>query len=202
MGAALTLDTKGLRRLANKLNSPAMRKKLEAIPQKKAVAALVAQAIADNFDQEGPGWAPLKASSIRSSLAKSMRKRLSKMSDAELLRYEKGARLVGSKDEPNRRILQKTGLLRNTVTKPGFSGSNKSGQSGRNIIKTEGTKLIYGTDLVYAGVHQNGSAKRGIPARPFMTLRAEWKKQLVDYVVEQAFEIIWMGLKGAGAGGG
>jgi len=192
MSAALTLDASGLDNLIAKFDNPAIREELSKIPGKKAVAAIVAQAIADNFDQEGPGWAPLKAATIRSSVSKALKKTLSNMSDSELLEHEKKARRKGTKESeagPYRKILQKTRVLRGTVTTlvPG-SSVTKNGVTGRNIWRTEGSNLIWGTDLVYAAIHNEG--KGHIPQRKFLTIRSEWMKQLQDFIMKDAFRII------------
>lgn len=189
--ASFRVNLSALKKLGDMMQDQQLRQELYQLGNQKGVLALVAQAIADNFDQEGPGWAPLKAQTIRRSVAKKMRKELSKMTDKELLAYERKARLIGAEDVPNRRILQRTGLLRNVATKPGYSGSGKGGISGRNTITTSGPKLIWRVDLVYAGVHNSGDPKRHIPKREYMKLRAEWERRLLEYLVEQAFKIIW-----------
>ena len=146
----LTLDKTGLDRLVKKFSDPTIKEELEKIVQKRAVAAIVAQAIADNFDKEGPGWAPLKADTIRNSVSKKARKLLEDMTAAALLKYEEKARPKDTKEAfigPNRMILQKTRLLRGTVTTPGATIS-RNGITGSNIWKTEGSKLVWGTDLV------------------------------------------------------
>lgn len=190
--SSLVLDKSGLDKIVARFNDPTIKMELERIPQRKAVAAIVAQAIADNFDKEGPGWAPLKAATIQASVSKKIKKSIADMSDAELEKYEQKARKQGSPEAfagPNRRILQKTRLLRGTVTTPGVTLS-KNGITGSNIWKTEGTKLIWGTDLVYAAVHNKGNPAKGIPQRKFLTIRQEWMKQLQDYIIKEAFKII------------
>jgi phage gpG-like protein len=106
------------------------------------------------------------------------------MSDAELMRWEKRARMEGTMESfvgPNRRILQKTGLLKKSVTVPGAKS---------NIWRTEGTKLIWGTDLVYAGVHNRGFPAKNIPKRTFLVVRDEWMKQLNEYILAEVVKII------------
>ncbi len=191
MGASMKIDISALKRIAAKFDSPQLRDTVTRLPQEKAVAALVGQAIADNFDQEGPGWAPLKPATIRASVGRKIKKSMGEMTDEELLKHERIARKgwKGADSNPFRRILQKTGLLKKTATMPGFTGS-KGGKTGSNIWKTEGSRLIWGTDLIYAGVHQRGNAKRKIPARPVLTLRPVWLKQIQDYVVQRAFKVM------------
>lgn len=202
-------DLKGLKELVSRFSDPVLIQELNKIPQQKGVAALVAQAIADNFAKEGPGWKALKPATIRASLSKSMRKKIRKLSSSEVRDFEtlsrkkslsnrevnELARLnVKMKNKkpmqmPNRLILQKTGLLKKTVTTPGFQGSSGN-VSGSNVYKVEGTNLIWGTDLVYAATHQYGNSKKGVPARPYLTIRDEWQKQLNDFITEKALTLI------------
>lgn len=189
---SLTLDKGGLDRIIARFEDPTIKMELERIPQRKEVAAIVAQAIADNFDKEGPGWAPLKADTIRRSVSKKIRNSIADMSDAELEAYEQKARKPGTKEAfvgPNRKILQKTRLLRGTVTTPGAT-LTRNGMTGKNIWRTEGSKLVWGTDLVYAAVHNQGNAAKGIPQRKFLTIRDEWMKRLTDYIVQEAFKVV------------
>ena len=200
MSATLKIDVSGLKRLAASLNDPALKSQIMQVPQRKAVAALVGQAIADNFSQEGPGWPGLKAETIRRSLSKKMQKSIADMTDKELLSHERKARIVGSDTVPHRSILRRTGLLMRTASTPNYQGSAKSGKkvvSGTNIWKTEGTKLIFGTNLVYAAIHNYGMPSKGIPQREFMTLRKEWMDKLKEYVIGETFKIIWSAAKGA-----
>jgi phage gpG-like protein len=75
-----------------------------------------------------------------------------------------------------------------SVTTPGYKG---------NIWKQEGTKLVWGTDLVYAGIHQNGDASRKIPARPYLVIRDQWRQKLISYVVDRATRLIETEIKRA-----
>lgn len=179
MRASLTLDKSGLDQMIAQLDDPSIKGELDKIMEKKALAALVGQAIADNFNQQGPGWAPLKASSIRKSVAKNLQARLKKMTNAQLVAHEKKAQ--NQKTGQNRMILRKTGMLMASATVPGARG---------NVFKKEGSTLIWGTDLIYAGVHNKGYPPRNIPKREFMVIRKEWMDQITNYVAEQAFQII------------
>jgi hypothetical protein len=70
-------------------------------------------------------------------------------------------------------ILRDTGVLLNSLS-PGQvgnsaanltpAGSSPDGQ----IFELQPQKVIVGTNVPYASKHQNGDAKRGIPARPFI----------------------------------
>lgn len=190
MSASMKLDASGLRRMAERFRDPGLKEMLLRVPQEKAVAAIVGQAIAENFAEQGPGWAPLKANTIRSSLSRKLRSAVGEMTDEELLAHERKERKKGDQGQQYRMILQKTGLLKKTVTIPGYSGGNKSGASGRNIWKQEGHKLVWGTDLIYAGTHNKGDPKRHIPKREFLKLSTKWKKELQDYVVKRMFKYI------------
>lgn len=92
---SFSVNLKALSDLAKRLDAEALTAKVQEIIKSKAVEALMAQAIGDNFDKEGPGWKPIKAATIRNSLGKAARKNISK----------------ASKEAPARRILKRTGLL-------------------------------------------------------------------------------------------
>lgn len=183
MSSPLTIDASAIQRLAESFGSQAVKNEINSIPQRKAIAALVAQAIADNFNQEGPGWAPLKASTIRRSVSKKIAEKLAKMSDSELLAYEAKHRKAPDtgKEQPARRILRRTGLLMKSVTTPGAKG---------NLYRVDGTNLVWGTDLVYAAVHNYGDPKKNIPQREFLKIRKEWQDKINDYIINEALKII------------
>jgi phage gpG-like protein len=219
----LKVNLDGLKDLVKRFDDPALKAELNKIPSMKGVAAIISQAIADNFEQEGPGWAPLKVATLRASVKKSvinkMKKRflrgkkesqlntserssLKRKVDSQLIAHEKNARTSSNMKksgknqiQANRKILQKTGLLKKTATIPGFTGSSaptKGGKSvsGSNLYSIQGTNLVWGTNLVYAGVHNNGDPSRGIPKREFMVIRDAWKVQLNNYIAEKALQIL------------
>lgn len=196
MSASLSLDKSGLELLIKRFEDPTIKAELEKLPQKKAIAALVAQAIADNFDKEGPGWAPLKAETIRRSVSKKIKRFLETMTDEEILAHERKSRAKFGGVTANRKILQKTRLLRGTVTTPGQTLS-KNGMTGSNIWRTEGSNLIWGTDLVYAGIHNKGNPAKGIPKREFLVIRSQWLRQLNEFILQEVTQIITSKLKGA-----
>jgi phage gpG-like protein len=188
MSASMKVNVSGLRRLAAALEGQEVKGAIESVPQDKAIAALIGQGIADNFDKEGPGWAPLKSKTIKSSLSKKNRKTLKGMSDEDIQAHEKKAR----KNEgvtAYRKILQRTRLLYKSVTIPNFSGSNK-GTSGGNVYKVVGNIITWGTSLVYARVHNKGNPKKNIPKREFLVLRQEWKDQITAFVLKKYKEIL------------
>ena len=185
---SLKVDTSGIKNIAKAFEDPALRAELMDIPKRRDVAAVVAQGIAANFDEQGPGWPALKH---REGMA-----------------------------------LQKTNMLKGSVTTPGARG---------NIYHTEGTNLIWGTNLIYARLHNRGGVvtpknakalfipisdkgrfrgpqkdpaaqkKSGlkygkdfvfcqkvvIPARPFLLLREFWMQQLRGYIAGIAKDAIF-----------
>jgi len=210
MGASFTLDLTGLKKVIDRFTSPQVRRDIEEIPKQKAVAALIGQAIAENFDMEGPGWQPLKAQTIRNSVSKAKKKKLSGMSDEDLLKHEASARSKGQLT--NRRILQKTGMLKKSATIPGMMGAK-----GGNIYKVDGTNIIWGTNLSYAAIHNSGGnlkfpgTKNGfgrgikipahsipIPKREFLKIRDEWMNKINDFMVEQILQRIHKAIKEGG----
>lgn len=76
--AEFTVKLDELENLAERFKDPAIQAKLQGVASMPEVAAMVAQAIADNFAQEGPGWDALKGATIRNSVAKGMLKNLIK----------------------------------------------------------------------------------------------------------------------------
>lgn len=183
--ASFKVDLSALKRLAERMNAPELSEHINRIPQEKGVAALVSQAIADNFNKEGPGWAPLKAATIRRSLAKKMRRSLSQMTDKEIIKHEKAARKDGG--STYRMILQKTGLLRKSVTVPSAQG---------NVYKVEGNNLIWGTDLVYAATHNKGNPKQNIPKREFLVIKKDWMDKIYSFVLGKYSEIVSRAING------
>lgn len=197
--SSLTLDKSALDRLAQIFESPVIAEQVSQFPQKKAIAALVAQAIADNFEKEGPGWAPLKGETIRASVSKKLKRLMAGLSSEDIQNIEKKRK--SQNQEPHRKILQKTRLLMKTVTTVGYKGSvtskgkNPKTISGANIWRTEGTNLIYGTDLIYAGIHNAGYPKRNIPKREFLVIRNEWMTQINRFIYDEIVKILQVHFK-------
>jgi hypothetical protein len=183
MSASMKIDLSDLINLSQKVKSPYLVQQLNNIPQQKGVVALVAQAIADNFTKEGPGWKPLSPKTIRSSVSQKMRKKLSELTDKQLVALEaqkRRARAGGSTDKGDvayRKILRRTSVLLKSVTTPGGPD---------NIYKVEGTNLVWGTDLVYAAFHNNPGPNQ----REFLKIRPEWKLKLWQYVLDRTVKII------------
>ncbi len=220
MANGFVFNMQGLWKLTKKFSDPALIAELNKIPASAGVSAIISQAIADNFEKEGPGWAPLKASTLRATVKKSVIKKIearflksfqvakkkqlsmhekrqfNKLVDSQLLAHEINARSTrqnrnrSAENSPNRKILNKTGLLKKTATIPNFTGSSKSGASGSNLYKVEGTNLTWGTNLSYAGIHNKGCPERKIPKREFMVVRPEWKNRLDLFIAKKAFDLV------------
>jgi phage gpG-like protein len=233
--AELKIDVGGLEKLTARLKDPALAAKLQGVAGMKDVAAIVAQAIADNFAQEGPGWAPLKGSTIRNSIALNQATK-ALLKDAYMqAAYKMGAvkvsksgkrsvawdELRGQKTEfyghvdraieaverasrksagesdalGNRQILRRTSLLFQTVTRPNFEGSAKRTKyggtvTGSNIYKVQGSTLVWGTNLIYAATHNNGTQAPRVPKREFLVLREEWRNRLLSFVFKLMSDIV------------
>lgn len=224
MRVAIRVNLDPLWAVVARLQNPSLMQKIQGLLSEKGVAAIMSRAIADNFDSEGPGWAPLKERTIRGSVSKALKKKLTKLTGKELLERErltrkwktldKGdvAKLAGlnkkagirnstpAGTEPARRILQVTGLLRNSVTTVG---------AAHNIYRTEPNKLTWGTDLKYAAIHNRGGivhhpgTKNGygrgikipahdipIPRRRFLYLQSQWMEELRVFVVDRARALV------------
>ena len=213
MGTSFKVDMSWFKKLVIGFDNPAIKQKFSEIPQDKAIAGLIGQAIADNFAKQGPGWPALKAATVRYSVSKSIKKDIEKQVlssmglgkrpkhgkgwsrqlqsevkaniEKHIASHEHQAKSQGT--EPYRMILQRTGLLKKTATIPGFAGSNKK-VSGGNIYKVEGNNIIWGTDLKYAAIHNEGL--KGMPKREFLVLRQEWKKKITEYAFKKYKTII------------
>lgn len=160
--SSFRVDTSQLDNLVTKFKNPLVKEQLKELPKNKGILALVAQAIADNFAKEGPGWTPLSPTTIRRTVAKKLGTGASK------------------RDKP-RMILQRTGMLKKSVTTPGAM---------HNVMRTDQTALIWGTDLVYAGIHNYGYPSRNIPKREFLVIRDEWEKQLNNFAMQKTIQIL------------
>lgn len=222
MSNSFTLDSSGLTDLIRHIESGELRDQLEKLPQEKAIVALVAQAIAENFRDQGPGWKALKPQTIRASVSKQLKKKLSKLTRKEVREFEdlhrkKGKsssdndRLVslsvkmGAKKNlvrpaPARKILNRTGLLKQSATTPG---------GPHNIYRQEGTNLVYGTDLKYAAIHNYGGIIKhpgttkgfgknmkipphniDMPKREYLLVKDKWMKQIDEYLIEKIVTIV------------
>jgi phage gpG-like protein len=178
--ASFTVNLSNLRKLFNKFDSEKARALARQVIAGKQVQALLSQAIADNFAKEGPGWKPLTNQTIRSSVSKTMRKRLIKVN---------GKLFDGKTGEVPRQILRRTGTLMKSVTTPGAQG---------NIYRIRNMTIEWGTNLHYAAIHNRGgtidhpgsknafgikglntkSHKIMIPARPYLRLSDYWKAEI------------------------
>lgn len=204
--ARIYLRLTPLYQLIERMTSAGLKQTLESLSHDPGVAAVVSQAIADNFDKEGPGWKKLKERTIKSSLSKKLKKR-----------YLGGNKISGS-SEPARRILQRSGLLKKSATTVGATG---------NIYRPGKNMLTWGTELSYAAIHNRGGvihhpgtqngfgkpryvkvggAKKGkwrkvggrdirphgirIPQRRFLFLAPKWLLELQTFVVGRARAIV------------
>ncbi len=198
------LDLSSIKRFAKRFSRDTTYRAFAAVASQKATAALIGQAIADNFDKEGPGWAPLKPATIRYSIAKKLRKsieksvlmqmgyRSRKQLKTQILKRNFAARMNHAVTETvggvgHRKILQRTGLLKRSATTPGAKG---------NIWKTRGAVITWGSQLTYAKKQNEGDSKRNLPARPYLVIRPQWQMQIDEMVIKKVREIMMSVLKG------
>ena len=73
--------------------------------------------------------------------------------------------------------LIRTRLLRNSLAQSNTGGNVNS------ITRGE-TTLTIGTNVPYAAVHQEGSGKKGIPARPFMVIGQQEETAIAELVAK------------------
>jgi phage gpG-like protein len=188
-GASFKVDLSAIEKVFGRFDSDELKQAFSQIIAKKGVAAIVAQAIADNFEKEGPGWKPLSKATMRQTVTK--------------------VRAAASRrtGDPTRKILQGRGLLKKSVTTPGAAG---------NIYHVDGFQLEWGSNLVYAGIHNRGGTinhpgsknafgirglttrahKIVIPARPFLRISDFWYGELAAYITEQAVKELSKAISG------
>ena len=70
---------------------------------------------------------------------------------------------------PDLPILMRTGYLYETLV---------YGNTSNSVLTMTNTKMIYGTDLKYAAVHQFGSPKKNIPKRPYIGFRKNQSERI------------------------
>ena len=121
--------------------------------------------------EDGVKWAPLKPATIA-------RRRATK---ADLRNHKKGKIKLSERQVE---ILRDTGVLPNSLS-PGQLGGgalptnySPPGVEGGDaqVLRTVADGCFVGTTVPYAYVHQHGSKKRNIPARPFLprVIPAKW----------------------------
>ena len=222
--SSLTVDSSGIDSLADRLDPKLLAEEINRIIGDVKLARMVARAINDNFKNEGPGWKPLSPSTIRKSVSGAMKKKLSGLTDQELVEFEwrvrksgggkaKGiqrfsrnsirmkklnAKIKSKKPQfkASRKILQDSKLLKNTLTKVGFSGSNKKGQSGRNIHRREGHTLVYGSTVPYLSSHVEGDADKGVVKRNPLDIKRDWEIKIEEYVAKEILKAIKKQIRG------
>jgi hypothetical protein len=99
-------------------------------------------------------------------------------------------------------ILRDTGILLNSLSPGRLDGGqySKPSEDGgeEQICQTIANGVIVGTNVPYAAVHNNGSAAKGIPARPFLpkgeapqVWQERWEKvagDAIDVAIRLAYE--------------
>ena len=82
-------------------------------------------------------------------------------------------------------ILRDTGVLLNSLSPGRIGGDSEYEPAEAQIFKLVSSGVIVGTNVPYAAVHQNGSKKKNIPARPFLPTESnpacpEWIKRWTE----------------------
>lgn len=195
---SLTVNLDKLRAIFERMNGEEVKKLAQDVIAGKQVAALMGQAIAQNFREEGPGWKPLTNATIRQSVSKTMRKHLIKQG---------GQLYDGRSGERPRQILYRTGVLYKSATTAAATG---------NIYRVRDLAIEWGTSLHYAGIHNRGGVinhpgsknafgikglttkphKIYIDARPYLRLSEFWRAQIYSKVAgdfAKALVKLWRG---------
>lgn len=181
--ASFKVDLSKLQKMIERFKNNGLEEFAKTLPNEKGIHAIISQSIADNFSKQGPGWKPLKKSTIWRSISMAKKRQIKK-----LPKNKRDDALNSA-----RSILDRGGPLKKSVTTP----------SEHSIRKSDNKSLIWGTDLFYASIHNRGGTinhpgtKNGfgmgikikphsipIPKREFLKIRPEWMKQLNAYVKE------------------
>tara|TARA_R110000787_G_scaffold102886_3_gene209098 strand:- start:136 stop:585 length:450 start_codon:yes stop_codon:yes gene_type:complete len=98
-------------------------------------------------------------------------------------------------------ILRDTGVLFNSLSPGRLGGSGDYAPPADQIFDLVSTGVIVGTNVPYASVHQRGSKKKNIPARPFLPTAKnpacpEWIKRWVEVGSDATHEAITQSLGG------
>ena len=166
--ASMALQIDGLKSALEGMAQP-----LDFAPALKGIKQILIGATKENFqgqhDPDGVPWKPLK---------KPRRRR------RDLVRGKKRGRAKKGQDQ----ILLDTGVLRSSMTGQAVLSTGrdkvkaKASAASAHVEVTTPTSLEWGTNLVYAGVHQYGYPPRNIPARPFLGINKEMTDDIADLV--------------------
>lgn len=181
-GSSFKVQVRGLAKLITLSSDPALQQQLQNIAKRRECAAIISQAIAENFAKRGPGWPPLKTQTILSSISKSQR--------AKIMKHKNPKAKAKAMNAARTPLQGKTRMLYKSVTTPGAPG---------NVYSVDAGKIIWGTNLVYAGIHNRGGViKNGwgrgitirIPKREYLKVPKFWMQQLSLFVVEEATRVL------------
>lgn len=142
-------------------------------PVFKKIEAHMIGSIEKNFEAQGrpERWAPWK------NPEQVILGRLRRLKKYKGAKREKKKEMINQALAVGGRILLDTGTLRRSVT----------GRSHDYTRKMDKLEFRMGTRLAYAPVHQYGSAKKNIPARPFLL----FQKEDVEAIQELVIRYLW-----------
>lgn len=192
MGASMKVNLEVIKRLEQRLSSSSLKGAIMDVPKDKPVAALIGQAIADNFDQSGPGWPPLKIRKGRPLEKSGLLKKSATTPGAQGNIYkvqgttiEWGTNLLYASLQNNGGVV--TAKNSKFLFIPISAKGMKVGpQKDKSAQKKSG--LVVGKDMVF-------KKSVVVPARPFLTMRAVWKKRIYEYVMDRYLSIIGMRIR-------
>lgn len=193
MSASMKVKLDPLKKLAARLSSSSLKQSILDVPKDKAVAAIIGQAIGDNFDQSGPGWPPLKLRKGRPLEKTGLLKKSATTPGAQGNIFKiQGTTIEWGTNLIYASLQNKGGVVSVKNAKFLFipisaKGMKVGPQKDKAAQKKSG--LVAGKDMVF-------KKSVTIQARPFMTIRAIWRARLIEYVMERYLEAIKARIRG------
>lgn len=177
----IRVELESLRALSSKISDPTLRANLSRLAHEKGAVALVSQAIADNFDREGPGWPALKFREGRALQRTGLLKKSATTVGAKGNVYKvEGTDIVWGTNLKYAAIHNTGGTVTAKNAKALFIPISPKGMRV-GPIKDPGAragknKLVVGTDMIF-------KKSVTIPKREFLVIRPEWRERIEQWTL-------------------
>lgn len=178
--SSFKINIEALKNLAQRLGDSTLREQIKGVPRERAVAALIGQAIGDNFDQNGPGWKPLAIRKGQPLQKTGLLKKSVTVPDSQFNIYK----VNGTTIEWGTKLLyagihNKGGTISVKNAKALFIPLTKKAEKigplkDKAAQKKSGLKV--GVDIAFA-------QSVNVPKREFLVLRPVWKRRLAEYMI-------------------
>lgn len=192
MGASFKVDTKILDQIASRFDDASVKAQIYDLPRQKAVAAMIGQAIATNFDQNGPGWKETRrGGQILRKTGLLMKSATTPGATGNVYNVDRTMITWGT-NLHYARIHQRGGVIVPKKAKALFIPLSKKGEAAgpeKDPAVRAKNKLKYGKDFILL-------KKVVIPARPFLKLSNFWKMEIQEWMYRRMKSIITKRLKG------